>query len=268
MKKILLFVTAAAMLLTVSCSNTQTAEDAVSQAAPQAVVSATSEAISSETQPGKDYTITLDNTLNLDDYKNQLDHTEKITYESCHAYYCANVNEMIEQCTDVVKAKVNTVQYIHDEYGTPYTVFDIQVLKSYKGDLNEGDTISVAISDGYVNMYDYVTLGNLEHRYTSIPVKEQKKRLVEIKGYFDEPYPAVGDIDILPLLEPGFDNRTNPVPGAYWPINDAETIYKTDKNGKYTRLYNTQVKEGQYKLNKNDIDGFTLEWFEAKFNKS
>lgn len=264
MKKILLFVTAAAMLLTVSCSNTQTAEDAVSQAAPQAVVPAASEAISSETQSGKDYTITLDNTLNLDDYKNQLDNTEKITYESCHAYYCANVNEMIEQCTDVVKAKVNTVQYIHDEYGTPYTVFDIQVLKSYKGDLNEGDTISVAISDGYVNMYDYVTLGNLEHRYTSVPVKEQKKRLVEIKGYFDEPYPAVGDIEFLPLLDPDLDGRVNPIPGAYWPINGMETVYKLDENNKFTRLYETQKKEGQYKIDKNNMESFTPEWIEKK----
>lgn len=260
MKKFILLLTVSLLLLGVSCTKPE--QQNSSQSAPPQ----TGAELTSKTPAANDYTITIKNNLDLKKYnKKQIADSEKFTQEASYRFYCPTVDEMIKQSTQVIKAEVLKVSFT-DSGTSPYTVFDVKVLESYKGDLQINDTISVSISDGYMNMYDYVDKNDMWHRYSDIPKSEMKNKLIEQRSDFSDPYPKPGEIYILPLVDETVIEH-NPIPGTYMPINDASTIYKIDTNGKFTRQYKTQVKLNQYKKDKNDIDGFTLEWFKKKISK-
>ena len=252
MKKSYLILLLASFVFMTACSAQTTGVNDTAPPSSSAVVSSEPE--------GKDYTVTIKNTFDISGYDTE--NTEKMISQNSYIYDAMTVDAMYENSSQIIKGEVLNVKFTDNE-GSPYIVFDVKVLKSYKGELNKNDLITVSTAGGYICLYDYVKKANMEDRFKDIPAAEQKKKLLEDRTNYNEPYPTAGEILFLPLLDET-KIKSNPIPGTYCIINGESTIYRTDKNGKLTREYNTLIKYGKYKKDKNNIDSFTEEWFEQR----
>ena len=170
-----------------------------------------------------------------------------------------NVAELYEKSTYIVYGGIEEIGY-WDESGTGFTLCDFVIEKSYKGDLEPGDKISVLAAGGYYRLSKFVELNGKE-RFPDLTeeeiqssvyktavmgaplVEEGKKYLFFLGRISDEPpfpngvYAEVGsfmgrfyykDAETLmrytPENEPDFyyDDRTRSIPKQEFTLPELE----------------------------------------------
>ncbi len=65
-----------------------------------------------------------------------------------------NLNSVIERSSDIVYGRINSLSYTFIN-GMAWTVTELQVLNTYKGDLCDNDVISLYYPGGFMSVYDY-----------------------------------------------------------------------------------------------------------------
>lgn len=175
-----------------------------------------------------------------------------------YLYFCDDLKDMINYSQQILNIQLENVNYIIKD-GNVYSKLDVRVINCFKGSFKSGDRVTVVKYGGYITAYDYNLLNNIKSNKSK---NELKNQFYEYRYDFsDEPQPKSGDVYIMAL------NPSSEIKNAYLPVTDNFTVYKLDRNGKYTRFL--QTKQNASKIDKeNSIESFTVSWFSEFFNNS
>ena len=91
------------------------------------------------------------NSFNPNSYSNQIEVSSSLDFEKIYN----NIDELYNNSINVIYGTVRKVEYI-DDSGAALTCYDFVVERSYKGELQENDMITVLATGGYVRLQKFI----------------------------------------------------------------------------------------------------------------
>ncbi len=187
------------------------------------------------------------------------DELMSVKSELSFAYSCQSVNDIYEKASYIVRGNV-VETYFTVLDGMSYTVVNLKIIESFKGELESNSIITILISGGYMTLQQHISYYKDSERFESIKKNKWKSTYIETR-LTDAEYPQKNDEYVIALM----DNELRE--GTYVPLNEYETIFK--KTGDtYVRTlpsdnyFGNEVDKTQIYLKENR--SFDYDWFKKK----
>ena len=174
---------------------------------------------------GTDYTIEV-NSYSFDKKPTPYMFVES---ESSFAFPARTLSELDKHMTDVFEGRIIRIEYL-SIYGNPYMKLDIEVGASLKGNLVEGDAVSVVLYGGYISIADIVKVHDTGFRFKEVPESEWATTFFWADPEYAET-PTIGTRYVFFTCPSG-----DFLPGAYSPMNRGMGVFKQTNNGTYARV--------------------------------
>jgi hypothetical protein len=147
---------------------------------------------------------------------------------NCYAIGFMTVNELGNGSKAIVEGTVVNREFF--SLGSfAYMTVDVAINQVIKGELRQGDTISILHMGGYISVQDVVTAHPTDDvRFAAIP-REKWSTTYIYEAAAIGAYPVVGESFLYFL-------QTDPAhPDLYFALNDEEGTFRSDNAGNYTR---------------------------------
>ena len=185
----------------------------------------------------------------------------KVEAEASFSTACETAEEIYENSSYIVKGKVNNTYFTVLE-GLPYTVVDLQITESLKGDLERDSINTILLYGGYMTIQQEVFYYDDASKFKNVSKEKWKSTFLE-KRLTDAEYPAVGEEYVMCLI----DNELSE--GTYVPVNEYETVFKKVGDS-YTRTLPSDNYFGTEKKGTGTCfegeTSFHYNWFKGKCN--
>ncbi len=147
-------------------------------------------------------------------------------------YY--RVSELYEDSTDILHGTVKSTENF-DETGVGNTLYQFEITKTYKGDLQPGQTISVMTSGGYVRVSKMIEVFDNEFRFSDL-TEAQKQNGVYEDFFMGVPIPEAGEEYVLFLASTKDDDPQPPFPsGIYVEKGTFQARFVKREDGTFSR---------------------------------
>ena len=151
----------------------------------------------------------------------------------------------------IVLAKVLDITYkAIPGTGGAWTVADIDIIKSYKGNFETGDKINIYYPGGYISVEDHIKLHNNAFRYEDMTEEEKKNTYFHeiIDGESLDPVGKTYLLCLVPTLE------GSPLPeGSYERISAYSQMEYIEKNKTFVQPLYDISKKANNVYNENEI---------------
>lgn len=135
------------------------------------------------------------NSFNPDNFSNKIVSKSSLDFEKIYE----NMEQLNADAPNIVYGTVKEVKNF-DESGSAMTCYNLLVEKSYKGNLNENDMVSILAIGGYVRLEKYIEVFG-DGKFSDYSSKERQTTVIE-ENPMDVPVPQVGDKYLVFLSEP------------------------------------------------------------------
>lgn len=190
----------------------------------------------------RDLTVALENIYEGPKENDKIMYINSVT----DSIYGPDLNSIFNMSNEIVRGTVKNIEYTNFT-GLAWTKADILITKTYKGELEEGDLISVFLYGGFMKLDDHIRYFNDRFRFKNLNDDEIKKTILK-ENDNGKPFLEIGDDLFFPLVKPA---PHMPFPeGSYENLSVAGILY-IDKNGKFLQDY--------YDEGKKSTNVFTLE---------